>query len=299
MTPINNAASIHQRILNKATSAHKPFNEVLQYYAIERFLYRLGESPHCNQFVLKGALVFLAWQAPLTRPTRDMDFLGYTNSSIDNLVRIVQEVCTQPVDVDGMAFDPASVQGEIIKEEADYQGVRINFLGFLGKAKIHMRLDVGFADVITPAPDKLDFPSILDQMSKPCIRAYPPETVIAEKFQAMIALGMINSRMKDFYDLWFMAKSMEFDFRLLREAIFNTFDRRRTTIPQVTPKAFSNEFADQKQVLWVTFLKKNQIIDAPIKLFDVIQVLSEFFYPLIVQTENQLSRWSADVGWLE
>jgi hypothetical protein len=172
-------------------------------------------------------------------------------------------------------------------------------LGFLGKAQIHMRLDVGFADVVTPSPIELELPTILDDMSKPCIRGYPPETVIAEKFQAMIALGMINSRMKDFYDLWFMAQSMEFDFHLVREAIFNTFDRRKTTIPQETPTAFTNEFADQKQVLWVTFLKRNQIMDAPIKLIDAIQALRDFFYPLIAPSEKQFSRWSPDIGWRE
>lgn len=299
MTPANTAASIHQILLNKATAEHRTFNELLQYYAIERFLYRLGESPHCSQFVLKGALVFLAWQAPLTRPTRDMDFLGFTSNSVENLIRIVQEVCNHPVDRDGLIFDPASVHGEIIKEEADYEGVRISFLGFLGKAQIHMRLDIGFADIVTPDPEAFEFPTILDHMSKPCIRAYPPETVIAEKFQAMIALGMINSRMKDFYDLWFMAQSMEFDFHLLREAILNTFGRRITTIPEDTPSAFSNEFADQKQGMWSGFLKKNQIVDAPIKLFDVILVLKKFFDPVVRPVEKQLSRWSPNTGWRE
>ena len=299
MTHAHTAASIHQRLLNKAAAEHRTFNELLQYYAIERFLYRLGESPHCSQFVLKGALVFLAWQAPLTRPTRDMDFLGFTSNSVENLIRMVQEVCNQPVDPDGLIFDPASVHGEIIKEEADYEGVRVSFLGFLGKAQIHMRLDVGFADVVTPDPEVLDFPTILDHMSKPRIRAYPPETVIAEKFQAMIALGMINSRMKDFYDLWFMAKSMEFDFHLLREAILNTFDRRITTIPEDTPTAFSIEFADQKQGMWSGFLKKNQIVDTPIKLFDVIQALKIFFDPVIHPVEKHLSRWSPNTGWRE
>lgn len=299
MTPANNAASIHQRILNKAAFEHRPFNELLQYYAIERFLYRLGESPHCKHFVLKGALVFLAWQAPFTRPTRDMDFLGYTNNSVDNLIHIVQEVCTQPVEADGMIFDPASVQGEIIKEEADYQGIRLSFLGVLGKAQIHMRLDVGFADVVTPDPDELELPTILDHMSKPCIRTYPPETVIAEKFQAMVALGMINSRMKDFYDIWFIAQSMEFDFHLLREAIINTFDRRKTVIPKETPTAFTNKFADQKQVLWAVFLKKNQIEDAPKSLVDTIQVLKVFLDPIIFPAGKKFSHWSQQVGWKE
>lgn len=299
MTLSNNAASIHQRILNKAVAQNRPFNELLQYYAMERFLYRLGKSPHCKNFVLKGALVFLAWQAPLTRPTRDIDFLGYTNNSVSNLVRIVQEVCSQPVEGDGMVFGPESVQGEVIKEEADYQGVRISFLGLLGKAKIHMRLDVGFADIVTPSADEFELPTILDQMSKPCIRAYPPETVIAEKFQAIVALGMINSRIKDFYDLWFMARSMEFDFLLLREAVVNTFDRRKTIIPKETPIAFASVFADQKQVLWVGFLKKNQIVDAPQSLGDAIRVLKEFLDPVVRPSDKKFSHWSFETGWRE
>ncbi|NMC54162.1 MAG: nucleotidyl transferase AbiEii/AbiGii toxin family protein [Chloroflexi bacterium] len=299
MTPTNTSASIHQRILNKAVSEHRPFNELLQYYAIERFLYRLGESPYCNQFILKGALVFLAWQAPLTRPTRDMDFLAYTNNSVENLAKIVQEVCTQPVEADGMVFDSTSVQGEIIKEEADYQGVRVIFLGLLGKAQIHMRLDVGFADVVTPSPDEIELPTILDHMSKPCIRAYPPETVIAEKFQAMIALGMMNSRMKDFYDIWFMAQTMEFDFCLLRQAIMNTFDRRKTAIPREMPTALTIEFADQKQGLWSAFLKKNQIEDAPRALANTIEVLKEFLVPVVHPPDKTFSSWSYPAGWKE
>jgi hypothetical protein len=299
MTPAHNAASIHQRILNKAGSEHRPFNDLLQYYAMERFVYRLGESSHCQSFVLKGALVFLAWYAPLTRLTRDMDFLGFTNNSVGNLVQIVQEICTQSVDADGMIFDPASVEGEVIKEGADYEGVRINFLGFLGKAQIHMRLDVGFADVVTPSPDEIELPTILDQMSKPCIRVYPPETVIAEKFQAMIALGMINSRMKDFYDIWFMARTMKFDFPMLSEVISKTFTRRKTVFPNGTPSAFKNEFAEQKQILWEGFLKKNQIEDAPRNLIGVIQLLKILFDPIINPTENLHLHWSHLTGWTE
>lgn len=297
MTPTNIAASIHQRILNKAALEHRPFNELLQYYAMERFLYRLGESPHCKHFVLKGALVFLAWRIPFTRPTRDMDFLGYTKNSVENLVQIVREVCAQPVEADGLIFESSSVQGEIIKEEADYQGVRVSFLGFLGNAQIHMRLDVGFADVVTPDPDELELPTILENMSKPCIRAYPPETVVAEKFQAMIALGMINSRMKDFYDIWFMAESMEFDFHLLREAVLNTFERRKTNLPKETPTAFTEEFAKQKQVQWAGFLRKSQIEDAPKNILEIIKQVKVFLDPVIFPSDNLPTFWSAKTRW--
>lgn len=249
MTAASNlSASIHQKLLNKAKTEQRPFNELLQYYTIERFLYRLGESPYSRRFVLKGALVFLAWQAPLTRPTRDIDFLGFTENSVENLVRIVREVCGQTVEPDGLSFDPESIEGEIMKEDAEYQGVRINFLGYLRKARINMRLDIGFADVVTPSPKELKFPTIFESLNKPSIRAYPPETVVAEKFQAMVALATVNSRMKDFFDLWYMANSMQFELGLLREAIENTFRQRNTPLPEYMPIALTNEFAARQQV---------------------------------------------------
>ena len=300
MTPVSNiAASIHQRLLNKAMAERRPFNELLQYYAIERFLFRLGQSPYGKQFVLKGALVFLAWQVRLTRPTRDMDFLGFTENSIENLVHIVQEICTQTFDGDGIIFDPQTVEGAVIKEDAEYSGVRVAFLGYLGKAKINMRLDVGFADVVTPHPNEIEFQTILEGSSKPCIRAYPPETVIAEKFQAMVDLGMANSRLKDFYDLWFMASTMEFDFGLLMEAITSTFNNRGTPLPESTSPALTEEFAVQKQIQWVSFLKKSQIVDAPTSLYDVIQGLTRFFTPLVNPNREVFRHWSPTAGWFK
>jgi hypothetical protein len=300
VTPISNiAASIHQRLLNKAMAERRPFNELLQYYAIERFLFRLGQSSYGKQFVLKGALVFLAWQVRLTRPTRDMDFLGFTENSIENLVHIVQEICTQTVDGDGILFDPQTVEGAVIKEDAEYSGVRVAFLGYLGKAKINMRLDVGFADVVTPHPNEIEFQTILEGSSKPCIRAYPPETVIAEKFQAMVDLGMANSRLKDFYDLWFMASTMEFDYGLLMEAITTTFKNRGTPFPESTSPALTEEFAAQKQVQWVSFLKKSQIVDAPTSLYDVIQGLTRFFTPLVNPNGEVFRHWSPTTGWFK
>lgn len=300
MTPVNNtAASIHQRLLNKAMADRRPFNELLQYYAIERFLYRLGQSPYFNQFVLKGALVFLVWQVRLSRPTRDMDFLGFTENSVENLVHIVQEICAQTVSDDGIIFDPGSVEGAVIKEDAEYTGVRVVFLGFLGNAKIHMRLDVGFADIVTPHPDETEFQTILAGSDKPHIRVYPPETVIAEKFQALVDLGMANSRLKDFYDLWFMANSMEFEYPLLLEAISNTFEQRNTRIPREIPSALTEEFATQKQIQWASFLKKNLIEDAPTSLFDVIQVIARFFNPLVNSKDRAYRRWFPSTGWID
>ena len=300
MTPVSNiAASIHQRLLNKAMAERRPFNDLLQYYAIERFLFRLGQSTYGKQFVLKGALVFLAWQVRLTRPTRDLDFLGFTENSVENLVHIVQDICALPADSDGIIFDPQTVEGAVIKEDAEYSGVRVVFLGYLGKAKINMRLDVGFADIVTPYPNEIEFQTILEGSSKPCIRAYPPETVIAEKFQAMVDLGMANSRLKDFYDLWFMASTMEFDYGLLMEAITSTFKNRGTPLPESTSPALTEEFAAQKQVQWVSFLKKSQIVDAPTSLYDVIQGLTRFFTPLVNPNGEVFRHWSPTSGWFK
>jgi hypothetical protein len=293
----NLSASIHQKLLNKAIKEQRPFDELLQHYAIERFLYRLGQSLYARRFVLKGAFVFLAWQVPLTRPTRDVDFLGFTENSIEELTRIVQEVCSQTVEPDGVSFDPESVEGERIKEDADYQGVRMKFLGFLGKARINMRLDIGFADIVTPSPKELEIPTILAGLNQPCVRAYPPETVIAEKFQAMVALGAINSRMKDFFDLWYMANSMEFDFGLLREAIKNTFAQRGTRITREIPVALTSSFAVRKQAQWVGFLRKIQTEAAPGNFEEVIDKLRTFFDPIIREKELPVMRWIPPEGW--
>jgi hypothetical protein len=215
---MNLAASIHQRLLNQAFVLHKPFNEILQYYAIERFLARLDKSLYRNRFVLKGALAFHVWHAPLGRPTRDMDFLGYTSNSLQNLITIVKEICSQPVEEDGISFQPESVVGENIQEQRDYSGLRINFRGFLGNAKVHMRVDVGFSDLVTPQPTEMVYPTILDGLAAPRLLTYPPETMVSEKFHVIVSLELVNSRLKDFYDLWFMAETMNFDFLLLQSA---------------------------------------------------------------------------------
>ncbi|MCK5850990.1 MAG: nucleotidyl transferase AbiEii/AbiGii toxin family protein [Kiritimatiellae bacterium] len=299
MTSLTNmSASVHQRLLNRANSEKRTFNELLQYYSMERFLYRLGQSKHSEQFVLKGAIVFLVWQVPLSRPTRDIDFLGYTENSVENLEQIVKSICEQSVEIDGIEFDVDTIQGLIIKEGAEYHGVRITFLAFLGNARVHMQLDVGFADIITPPPIQTEMPTLLDEFNKPFVRVYPPETVVAEKFQTMVDLGMFNSRIKDFYDLWFITRTMIFNYSLLHEAIENTFFHRNTPIPIDTPPALTKEFANQKQVQWEAFLKKNQLTDAPTDIRHVQNLLFEFFKPLIFPSEIHYTQWSSTHGWV-
>jgi hypothetical protein len=293
---MNLAASIHQRLLNQAFVLHTPFNEILQYYAIERFLARLDKSPYRNRVVLKGALAFHVWQAPLGRPTRDMDFLGYTSNSRQNLISIVKEICSQPVEEDGISFLPESVEGEIIQEQRDYSGVRINFRGFLGNAKVHMRMDVGFSDSVTPQPTEKVYPTILEGLPSPRVLTYPPETMIAEKFHGIVSLEMINSRLKDFYDLWFMTETLNFDYSLLQSAIQNTFQHRNTPFPASTPAGLTLEFAQSKQEEWGRYLKKNGLVGVPENFEMLIQRLILFFDPML-HHEISVEKWVAGVGW--
>jgi predicted nucleotidyltransferase component of viral defense system len=295
----NLPASIQDRLLNQARLSDRPFNELLQYYAIERFLYRLSQSKHVGQFVLKGALLFRVWGLPALRPTRDIDLLGYTSNEVENLVAIIKEVCVQEVQEDALLFDPETVTGERIKEDADYEGVRVRFVGLLGKTRVHLQIDVGFADVVSPAPVVKTYPVILS-MPAPELRSYPPETVVAEKLQAMIYLGTFNSRMKDFYDLWVLASRFEFKGDALQEAIRRTFEHRDTDIPTGEPAAFSAQFAREKQSQWRAFLKTSAILDAPDQLELILNCLQEFILPLFKSTyAGQLfgQKWKAGGPW--
>ena len=215
----NIPASIHARLLNKARVSGRPFNEILQYFMIERFLYRLAQSPYENQFVLKGAILFRAWGMLAFRPTRDIDLLGRTSNKIDNIIDIIQKVCEQKVQDDGICFDPKTVTGERIKEGADYEGIRVHFVGFLGRARANLQIDIGFGDIVYPTPEKVKYPVILPVLPKPELHGYPRETVIAEKVEAMIHLGSVNSRMKDFYDLWVLTSRFEFSGSAIQRAI--------------------------------------------------------------------------------
>lgn len=193
----NIPASIRQRLLNKAHETNRSFNEILQYYAIERFLYRISNSGYADKFVLKGALMFRAWGASIYRPTRDIDLLGYTTNELDGVERIFRELCNPIVENDGLLFDKETVKTERITEDADYEGVHVNLTGYLGKAKIPLQIDIGFADVVSPAPLMLKYPTILT-MPAPNLRGYPPESVVAEKLHALVFLGSLKSPYEGF-----------------------------------------------------------------------------------------------------
>jgi hypothetical protein len=222
-------ASVRQRLLNQSRAQGRPFQELLQYFAMERFLYRLSKSPASDRFVLKGALLLTAWHAPLSRPTMDIDLAGRTSNELEHISELIRSVCGIIADPDGIEFDPASIEAARINESADYEGVRIRFNATLARARIPMQIDIGFGDVIVPAPTQIVYPVLLE-FPAPVLLAYPKETVIAEKLEALTTLGLLNSRMKDYYDLAILSRLYSFVGAILVEAVIATFQHRETRI---------------------------------------------------------------------
>jgi Nucleotidyl transferase AbiEii toxin, Type IV TA system len=218
-------ASVRQRLLNQSRAQGRPFQELLQYFAMERFLYRLSKSASSERFILKGALLLTAWRAPQSRPTMDIDLAGRTNNELDHIAELVGTVCEVVAEPDGVEFNRASIEVGRIKEDADYEGVRVRFHATLAKARIPMQIDIGFGDVIVPGPTEVEFPTLLD-FPAPILRAYPKETVIAEKLEALTKLGLLNSRMKDYNDLALLSRMYSFEGQNLIAAIAATFAQR-------------------------------------------------------------------------
>jgi len=297
----NIQASIRDRLRNKAKASNRSFAEVLQYYGMERFLYRFSRSKYADQFVLKGALLFTVWQIPNRRTTLDIDFLARYDNQAASIEAVMRDVCDIAVGPDGLVFDSKTVQGRKIKEDADYEGVRVKFLGLLERSHIPMQIDVGFGDVVYPKPKAIDYPVILD-LPKPRLKGYPAESMISEKFEAMIKLGLLNSRMKDFYDIWLIMRRFDFSGSSLAEALRRTFEHRKTSLPAAQP-LFAEEIYDEesdRQALWKMFLKKGDIQRAPKKLSTTVREIEEFLMtPLRVihQGHGRNGEWKAPGPW--
>lgn len=278
--PKNVPASVRARLTEFARKRGEEFQLVLIRYAIERFLYRLSVSPHGDGFVLKGAMLFQLWVAEPHRATKDVDLLRTGESSVERLAEIVRSVCSVAVPEDGLEFDAAAVSADRIKEDQEYEGVRVTCPVRLGQARVTVQIDVGFGDAITPPPTRVDYPTILDYPA-PALKAYPRETVVAEKFQAMVALGMTNSRMKDFFDLWVLSRDFAFDGAVLVRAITATFQRRRSMPPKEPPLALTGEFGSDptKVKQWEAFVRKGKFKAETAKLAEVIAFLETFLMP--------------------
>ena len=298
-TPKNIAASVRQRLLNKARNDHRPFNELLQYFAIERFLYRLSRSPHADKFILKGALMLRVWQAPLFRPTMDIDMLGRnTENEVEKIVKQVYDICLVEVESDGLEFNTESIRGERITEAADYEGVRIRFVAQLETAKIPMQMDIGFGDVVVPGPQEAILPTILD-FPPPHLFGYSLESAIAEKFEAMVKLGELNSRMKDFYDIWLLSRQFDFMGERLKDAMSETLKNRGTNLPSEIV-AFSNSFLSMKSGQWQAFHRRLGQENIPADFAEIIRQVKIFLYPIVESIRSGMatpSSWEAPGPW--
>lgn len=297
----NTAVSIRARLLSLAQSKGEDYQRVLGRYAIERFLYRVGRSPYRDKFAVKGATLFTLWTGHTHRPTKDLDLLGWGSSSaIGEVEATIRAIC-EIQDDDGIVFDNESIDATRIKEEDEYEGVRVKLLAELAGARIPMQIDIGFGDAVYPETELVSFPVLLP-MEAPFIHAYPRETTIAEKFHAMVVLDIRNSRMKDFYDVWLMATTWTFDMASLRTAIIASFERRGSKIPTEVPFALTENFLDdpQKKRQWQAFANQLNPKDELPSLEEVGALLRAFLLPCIAKaqlTESTIDRWTPILHW--
>jgi predicted nucleotidyltransferase component of viral defense system len=295
---VNSAASIRARLLNESKKSGESFQSLLVRFASERFLFRLGKSDHRDAFLLKGAMLFVAWGGRPHRPTKDLDLLGFGEPGQEAVARRIADIAALSGE-DGIEFDIDSIVTELIKEDAEYEGVRVHLTARLEQARVRLQIDSGFGDAVTPEPIAIHFPTILDRVEAPFLRIYPPEVVIAEKLHAMIVLDIRNSRMKDFYDIWFLARTRSFDLAALTAAITATFERRRTPLPAALPFALTTAFLEDagKVQQWSGFVRRLQLDPETPALAAVGNEIAEFVRPLFI-APSSLRAWQAGGPWL-
>jgi hypothetical protein len=297
--PKNIAASVRARLLDASQRRNVEFQQILSEFAIERLLYRLGISPYAERFVLKGAMLFKVWSEKRNRATWDLDLLGKGAGAIPDVVAAIRDLCMIRFD-DGIIYDQASIEGEEIRAENEYAGVRVRLEARLAEARIPMQVDVGFGDAIVPEPVKESYPTLLDH-SPPLILMYPREAVVAEKVEAMVSLGVTNSRMKDFYDVYVLASSFAFEGPSLTRGIYETFKRRGTPLPDSEPLVLTREFlaASERQMQWRAFLRRGRL-EAPPDIGKLAEILREFIKPTIqaaAQGRKFASQWRPGGPW--
>lgn len=286
----NIALSVKERLLNYSRNNSLEFNSVLLQYMQERFLFRISKSIYSDNFVLKGALLFLAHDISRLRPTKDIDLLG---SSLTNKVDILKEIFKEIASIkfeDGLQFNPDSVTAEEIIEQDEYLGIRIKLIALLGNARQKIQVDVGFGDVIYPDALMMDYPTLID-FEAPRLKMYSLESAVAEKFEAIVSLGIATSRMKDFYDIHFFASSKEFDLLTLHNALMATFNNRNTSIEK-RHSVFNDKFKDDENLntLWEAFTKKRKL-KINLNFPEIVSKIENFIEPACIKL-NLSKTWN-------
>lgn len=299
MSGRNIAQSVRDRLLHRSRKTGENYQALLTRYALERLLYRLSTSDLVDLFILKGAYAFLIWHGEPHRPTKDIDLLGY--GSAEALASVFRTLCAVEEVGDGVTFDASTVRSEETRDRANYDGMRIRLDAYMGSARIPLQIDVGFGDAVTPPPERATFPTLLEDMDAPRIRCYPRETVIAEKVHAITTLGITNTRMKDFYDVDYLARHFAYQGAVLANALKSTFARRDTPLPDTPPVALTTAFADDReaQQQWQAFGKRLQLKDHEADLGVLVHRLQRFIGPLLRAADDDTipERWEPGGPW--
>ncbi|TIV61841.1 nucleotidyl transferase AbiEii/AbiGii toxin family protein [Mesorhizobium sp.] len=292
----NVGASVRARLLDRAREERSDFQLLLTRYALERLLYRLSVSPEHDRFVLKGAMLFAAWVDDPFRPTRDLDLLGYDHADTATMIDRFRTICAIEVPDDGVEFDIERLSAEPIRDDTGYGGIRVRTVATIAGARVPIQVDVGFGDAVTPGPIEIEYPILLDA-PPPRLRAYPAETVVAEKFEALVSLGVANSRMKDFYDLWMISRAFGFQRAALSTALRQTFGRRETDWPVETPTGLTDAFAVDKRGQWRAFLTRERLATTPEDFEAVVEDLRVFLVPLFSDHDHASVHWPPGGPW--
>ena len=295
------AHSIQTKLLNYSHTHQVNHNHTLSRYAVERLMYRLSRSPHADRFVLKGAMLFVLWLDEVHRPTKDLDLMGLGEFSADSLRTIFEDVCAVVVEDDGIEFFKELIAIEEIREAEVYQGLRVRIPGSLGGIKLNVSVDIGFGDAIVPRPRKQTYPVLLN-LPNPKLKTYPRETVVAEKLDAIVVLGLRNSRMKDYYDLWTMARHFEFDGSVLTSAIKATLDRRGRRLQTHQLPGLEDAFAQtpSKRTQWKAFLRRTVPDRQDVQLTATVTTIRTLLLPIltgIITGEPFVKQWEPKRGW--
>jgi predicted nucleotidyltransferase component of viral defense system len=278
----NAAASVKARLLNLSRQKNRPFQELLQYYGMERFLFRLGRSRYSDRFVLKGALLLHVWDVQDSRATRDIDLLALEDNSPDHFTKCIIEVCHVDADCsDGIVYAADSVMSEVMSTHREYEGIRVRFQAKLESTRIPLQIDLGFGDAVTPEPQAINYPTLLD-LPAPSLRGYPVETVIAEKLHTMVEKELLNSRVKDYHDVWMLFRWGQFNRQILGQALARTFERRRTRLDLTQILGIIRQYGEtaDRQLLWERYHRKGTLESVPRSLAAICDGIADMLNTL-------------------